>query len=71
VANVLIGAGFKLTLEDETDGKNKHCEFAAISGTTGKRYWVEAKMRSVAGLLVKPVLTVGPTINRSLGSFLT
>jgi hypothetical protein len=51
VASVLIRAG--LTLEDETDGKNKHCEFAAISGTTGKRYWVEAKMRSVAGLLGK------------------
>jgi hypothetical protein len=53
VASVLIRAGFKLTLEDETDGKNKHCEFAAISSTTGKRYWVEAKMRSVAGLLGK------------------
>lgn len=53
VANVLIRAGFKLTLEDETDFKNKHCEFAAISSTTGKRYWVEAKMRSVAGLLGK------------------
>jgi SEC-C motif len=34
VASVLIRAGFKLTLEDETDGKNKHCEFAAISGMT-------------------------------------
>jgi hypothetical protein len=53
VASVLIRVGFRLTLEDETDGKNKHCEFAAISGTTGKRYWVEAKMRSVAGLLGK------------------
>ena len=53
VANILIRAGFKLALEDETDGKNKHCEFAAISGTTGKRYWVEAKMRSVAGMLGK------------------
>lgn len=53
VAGFLIKAGFKLTLEDETDGKNKHCEFAAISSATGKRYWVEAKMRSVAGLLGK------------------
>nr|WP_316193014.1 SEC-C domain-containing protein [Bradyrhizobium sp. SZCCHNRI1029] len=53
VAGFLIKAGFKLTLEDETDGKSKHCEFAAISSTTGKRYWVEAKMRSVAGLLGK------------------
>ncbi|MDD1537898.1 MULTISPECIES: SEC-C domain-containing protein [unclassified Bradyrhizobium] len=53
VASTLIRAGFKLTLEDETDGNNKHCEFAAISSATGKRYWVEAKMRSVAGLLGK------------------
>ena len=53
VAGFLIKAGFKLTLEDETDGQNKHCEFAAISSTTGKRYWVEAKMRSVTGLLGK------------------
>jgi hypothetical protein len=60
VASVLIRAGFKLTLEDETDGKNKHCEFAAISGTTGKRYWVEAKMRSVAGSLGKTSADGGP-----------
>lgn len=51
VANTLIRAGFTLTLEDETDGQSKHCEFAATSGATGKRYWVEAKMRAVAGLL--------------------
>jgi hypothetical protein len=53
VANILIRAGFTLTLEDETDGTSKHCEFAAISKRTGKRYWVEAKMRSIAGLLGK------------------
>jgi hypothetical protein len=51
VASILIRSGFTLTLEDETDGLAKHCEFAAISGVTGKRYWVEAKMRSVSGLL--------------------
>lgn len=51
VANVLIQAGFKLTLEDETDGATKHCEFAAISSKTAKKYWVEAKMRGVAGML--------------------
>jgi hypothetical protein len=51
VANVLIRAGFDLTLEDETDGDSKHCEFAAVSKRTGKRYWVEAKMRGVKGLL--------------------
>jgi hypothetical protein len=50
-ANALIRAGFKLELEDETDGENKHCEFSAVSQMTGKKYWVEAKMRSVAGLL--------------------
>lgn len=51
VANALIRAGFKLVLEDETDGANKHCEFSAVSPKSGKKYWVEAKMRSVAGLL--------------------
>jgi len=53
VANILIRAGFDLTLEDETDGETKHCEFAAVSKRTGKRYWVEAKMRGVKGLLGK------------------
>jgi len=51
VANTLIRAGFNLILEDETDGEAKHCEFAAVSRTTGKKYWVEAKMRAVSGLL--------------------
>ncbi len=53
VANALIRAGFKLTLEDETDTSAKHCEFAAVSQRTGKKYWVEAKMRAVVGLLGK------------------
>jgi SEC-C motif len=53
VANALIRAGFKLTLEDETDRSAKHCEFAAVSQRTGKKYWVEAKMRAVVGLLGK------------------
>lgn len=60
VANALIRAGFTLTLEDETDPNSKHCEFAAISSHTGKRYWVEAKMRSVAGLLGKTQQDGGP-----------
>jgi hypothetical protein len=51
VANILIRAGFVLTLEDETAGATRHCEFAAVSKMTGKRYWVEAKMRAVAGFL--------------------
>ena len=59
VANVLIRAGFDLTLEDETDGETKHCEFAAVSKKTGKRYWVEAKMRGVKGLLGRTDKGVG------------
>lgn len=51
VARVLIRAGFTLELEDETDGSQKHCEFSATKD--GKKYWVEAKMRSIAGMLGK------------------
>jgi hypothetical protein len=53
VANTLIRAGLTLDLEDETDGESKHCEFSAVSRATGKKYWVEAKMRSVSGILGK------------------
>lgn len=51
IARVLIAAGFELTLEDEVDRSSKHCEFAAISKDTKQKYWIEAKMRSVAGVL--------------------
>lgn len=53
VANCLIRSGFELELEDEADENSKHCEFSAVSIQTGKKYWVEAKMRSVSGLLGK------------------
>lgn len=53
VANTLIRGGFTLELEDETDGESKHCEFSAVSRATGRKYWVEAKMRSVSGILGK------------------
>jgi hypothetical protein len=53
VAGILIRAGFTLTLEDETDPTMKHCEFAAVSKMTNKKYWVEAKTRSINGLLGK------------------
>src|SRR3990167_7774504 len=53
VANCLIRAGFDLVLEDETDRASKHCEFSAVSQKTGKKYWVEAKMRAVSGILGK------------------
>ena len=55
VANSLIRAGFNLELEDETDGASRHCEFSAVSQKTGKKYWVEAKMRAVIGLLGKTI----------------
>ena len=51
VANCLIRSGFELKLEDETDEQTKHCEFSAVSKKTGKKYWVEAKMRAVTGIL--------------------
>jgi SEC-C motif len=53
VARTLIAAGFELTLEDEVDRGSKHCEFAAVSKDSKQKYWIEAKMRSVAGLLGK------------------
>jgi SEC-C motif len=56
VASLLIRAGFELTLEDETDGASTHGEFIARSKRTGKKYWVEAKARSVAGLLAKTTI---------------
>lgn len=59
VANILIRAGFDLTLEDETDPRSRHCEFSAMSRKTRKRYSVEAKMRSVRGLNGKTELDGG------------
>ena len=55
IARVLIAAGFELTLEDEVDRGSQHCEFAAVSKASGQKFWIEAKMRSVAGLLGKNV----------------
>jgi hypothetical protein len=60
VASALLRAGFSLTLEDETDGNTRHCEFAAISTATNTRYWVEAKMRGVTGLLGRTKSDGGP-----------
>jgi hypothetical protein len=60
VASTLIRAGFTLTLEDETGSGSKHCEFKAISGKTGKSYWVEAKMRAVEGALGRTAADGGP-----------
>ncbi|GGB73172.1 hypothetical protein [Blastomonas aquatica] len=53
VARVLIAAGFELTLEDENDRRSQHCEFGAISKDTGEKFTIEAKMRSISGILGK------------------
>jgi hypothetical protein len=66
VANLLIRAGFKLELENEADGTSKHCEFSARSRRTGKKYWVEAKMRSVVGQFGKTAAN-GTTSTNPLG----
>lgn len=76
VASTLIRAGFTLALEDESDGSTKHCEFSASSQKTGKKYWVEAKMRSVEGMLgrtaadggadAKPFARMIPHLNAAL-----
>ncbi len=66
VANLLVRAGFELELEDEADGTSKHCEFSARSRRTGKKYWVEAKMRSVVGQFGKTAAD-GTTSTNPLG----
>ena len=66
VANLLIRAGFELELEDEADGTSKRCEFSARSRRTGKKYWVEAKMRSVVGHFGKTAAD-GTTSTNPLG----
>jgi hypothetical protein len=63
VANLLIRAGFELELEDEADGTSKHCEFSARSRRTRKKYWVEAKMRSVVGEFGKTAADGTTSIN--------
>ncbi len=63
VASILLRAGFTLKLEDESDPAAKHCEFAAVSKTTGKCYWVEARMRSINGLLGRTTADGGPDGN--------
>lgn len=65
VASCLIRAGFALNLEDEADATAKHCEFSATSKKTGKKYWVEAKMRSVRGMLGKTKLDGSPPTSKA------
>jgi hypothetical protein len=68
VASAFLLAGFALAIEDETDPSQKHCEFNATSPVTGKRYWVEAKMRAVAGELGRTSAD-GTTSAKPLSSF--
>jgi hypothetical protein len=70
IAGALIRAGYELILEDETDRRTKHCEFAAIHKASGKRYSVEAKMRSVNGLLGKTEKD-GSNDQKTLGKIIT
>ncbi|SOB89102.1 YecA family protein [Stappia indica] len=70
VAGALIRAGYELVLEDEDDRRSKHCEFAAINRSSGKRYSVEAKMRSVNGLLGKTEMD-GGSDKKPLGKLIT
>jgi hypothetical protein len=69
VASALIQAGFDLALEDESDASTKHCEFSAISPLTKKKYWIEAKMRAVAGQLGRTVAD-GTTSTNPLSSMI-
>ncbi len=76
IANVLVRAGFELTLEEESDPSRKHCEFAAVSKQTRRKYSVEAKMRAVVGLLGRtesdgssdadPLARLGRLVSRAL-----
>jgi hypothetical protein len=70
IANILIRAGFTLALEDEADSGTKHCEFAAVSKQTGRRYWVEAKMRAETGLLGRTAADGSPAGGNPLSSFI-
>lgn len=45
VAAEFIKAGFSLEIENEEDNRSTHCEFSAISKTTGRKYSIEAKAR--------------------------
>jgi hypothetical protein len=69
VASAFLLTGFTLALEDETDPSQKHCEFNATSHFTGKKYWVEAKMRAVAGELGRTTAD-GTKSSNPLSSFI-
>lgn len=51
VFSALIRAGFTIEMEDEQDQEIKHPECYAISPITEKKYFVEAKMRSIKGVM--------------------
>lgn len=49
VAAAFIKAGYDVAFENEQDGSASHCEFAATSKTTKKKFSVEAKSRFRSG----------------------
>lgn len=62
VAAWFILADFELTLQDEGDPSDSHCEFSAISRPSGKAYSVEAKSREPG----KPHLAVRNQLYKAL-----
>jgi hypothetical protein len=54
VAAAFVRAGFHVTLEDESDLENSHCEFVARHERTALKYAVEAKSRHRPGILGQP-----------------
>jgi hypothetical protein len=71
VASVLIRAGFRLTLEMRPTAKTSTANLPPFPARPVNGTGLKQKCDLSRGCLVKPVLTVGPTTNRSLGSFLT
>ncbi len=53
IFGALIRAGFDIELENELDGTSTHCECVAVNRKSNKKYSVEAKARSVEGVLGK------------------
>lgn len=45
VAAMFLRAGFRLEWEDETDGTTTHGEFLAVFPETGRKFWIECKIR--------------------------
>jgi hypothetical protein len=51
IAAAFVRAGFGITLENETDSTESHCEFTVSHLSTGSKFSVEAKSRHRPGVL--------------------